>query len=73
MSKTLHALLLLALTADSLLVFLIPVVVYSVTSSLALSGLTYAMAWLPRIIITPLVGTSIDRWGSKHKHERYIL
>lgn len=63
MSRTLSALLLLVLSADALLVFLIPVMVYSVTASLAWSGLAYATAWLPRILVTPLVGASIDRWG----------
>lgn len=63
MSKTLSTLLLLVLTADGLLVFLVPVMVYGLTGSLALSGLAYAMAWLPRIFVTPLVGASVDRWG----------
>jgi hypothetical protein len=63
MSRTLSILLFLVLTADALLVFLIPVMIYGLTGSLALSGLTFAMAWLPRIIITPLVGAAIDRWG----------
>ncbi|WP_263261227.1 MFS transporter [Pseudomonas sp. RIT-PI-S] len=63
MSRTLSALLLLVLTADGLLAFLVPVMVYGFTGSLAMSGLTYAMAWLPRVLVTPLVGASIDRWG----------
>lgn len=63
MTRTLSALLLLVLSADALLVFLIPVMVYSLTASLAWSGLAYAAAWLPRIVVTPLVGASIDRWG----------
>lgn len=63
MNRTLSTLLLLVLTADALLVFLVPVMVYAYTSSLAWSGLAYAMAWLPRIVVTPLVGASIDRWG----------
>lgn len=63
MSRTLSILLFLVLTADALLVFLIPVMIYGLTGSLALSGLTFAMAWLPRIIISPLVGAAIDRWG----------
>ncbi|MBF8780704.1 MFS transporter [Pseudomonas fulva] len=63
MSRTLSLLLLLVLCADALLMFLVPVMVYAYTTSLAWSGMAYAMAWLPRIMVTPLVGVSIDRWG----------
>ncbi len=63
MTRSLSLLLLLVLSADALLVFLLPVMVYAHTASLAWSGLAYAMTWLPRIGVTPLVGRSIDRWG----------
>lgn len=63
MNRTLSGLLLLVLSADALLLFLLPVMVYAYTSSLSWSGLAYAMAWLPRILVTPLVGASIDQWG----------
>ncbi|WP_426151374.1 hypothetical protein [Pseudomonas sp. DC3000-4b1] len=63
MTRALAALLLLVLTADALLLFLVPVMIYGVTQSLAWSGLAYAMAWLPRILLTPLVGAFIDHWG----------
>lgn len=63
MTRSLSLLLLLVLSADALLVFLLPVMVYAQTASLAWSGLAYAMTWLPRIGVTPLVGRSIDRWG----------
>ncbi|MBJ9977034.1 MFS transporter [Pseudomonas sp. S75] len=63
MNRSLSLLLLLVLSADALLVFLLPVMVYAHTESLAWSGLAYAMTWLPRIVVTPLVGNAIDRWG----------
>ncbi|MFP1799493.1 MFS transporter [Lonsdalea quercina] len=53
----------LAFIADGLMVFLIPILVYAETQSLTYSGLAYALWWLPRIILTPLLGTGIDRWG----------
>ncbi|RAT13140.1 MULTISPECIES: MFS transporter [Lonsdalea] len=53
----------LVFIADGLTVFLISVLVYSETQSLTYSGLAYALWWLPRIILTPLLGAGIDRWG----------
>ena len=63
MNRTLSMLLLLVLSADALLMFLVPVMVYGYTASLAWSGLAYALAWLPRLLLVPLVGASIDHWG----------
>ncbi len=51
------------LTADGLMVFLTPVLVYQLTGSIAYSGLSYALWWLPRILIIPLIGKYIDRLG----------
>jgi len=51
------------LTADGLMVFLTPVLVYQLTGSIEYSGLSYALWWLPRILIIPLVGKYIDRLG----------
>ncbi|MGM3183633.1 MFS transporter [Dickeya oryzae] len=53
----------LVLTADGLMVFLTPVIVYQLTGSIGYSGLSYALWWLPRVIIIPLVGTFIDKLG----------
>lgn len=55
----------LVLTADGLMVFLTPVVVYMLTGSVEYSGLSYAIWWLPRIILIPLVGKFIDSIGIK--------
>lgn len=53
----------IVLTADGLMVFLAPVIVYSLTRSIEYSGLTYALWWLPRIFLIPLIGKYIDNLG----------
>lgn len=63
MTNRLFSLLFLVLTADGLMVFLTPVVVYLLTGSLAYSGLSYAIWWLPRLILIPLIGKYIDNTG----------
>lgn len=51
------------LTADGLMVFLTPVIVYQLTTSIEYSGLTYALWWLPRLFLIPLIGKYIDTLG----------
>ncbi|SUC24690.1 MFS-family transporter [Proteus vulgaris] len=51
------------LTADGLMVFLTPVIVYQLTTSIEYAGLTYALWWLPRIFLIPLIGKYIDSLG----------
>lgn len=51
------------LTADGLMVFLTPVIVYLLTTSIEYAGLTYALWWLPRIFLIPLIGKYIDSLG----------
>lgn len=63
MSILLFYLLFLVLTADGLMVFLTPVVVYMLTGSIEYSGLSYAIWWLPRLILIPLIGNLIDNIG----------
>lgn len=53
----------LVLTADSIMVFLTPVVVYTLTGSIEYAGMSYAIWWLPRLILIPLVGKLIDSIG----------
>lgn len=53
----------LVLTADGLMTFLTPVVVYQITGSVEYSGLSYAIWWLPRLTLIPLLGRLIDRLG----------
>lgn len=65
MSVAFFYLLFLVLTADGLMVFLIPVVVYMLTGSVEYSGLSYAIWWLPRIILIPLIGRCVDSIGVK--------
>lgn len=56
-------LLFVVLTADGLMIFLIPVIVYQLTTSIEYAGLTYALWWLPRLFLIPLIGNSIDNLG----------
>lgn len=63
MNRVLLSFLSLVFIADGLMVFLIPVLVYTETQSLTYSGLAYALWWLPRIILIPTLGSFIDRWG----------
>ena len=51
------------LTTDGLMVFLTPVIVYQLTTSIEYAGLTYALWWLPRIFLIPLIGKYIDSLG----------
>lgn len=51
------------LTADGLMVFLTPVIVYLLTTSIEYAGLTSALWWLPRIFLIPLIGKYIDSLG----------
>ncbi|ACT08424.1 major facilitator superfamily MFS_1 [Dickeya chrysanthemi Ech1591] len=63
MSPVLLFFLTLVFIADGLMVFLIPVLVYAETQSLTYSGLSYMLWWLPRIVLTPVLGVLIDRLG----------
>lgn len=45
------------------MVFLTPVVVYTLTGSIEYAGMSYAIWWLPRLILIPLVGKLIDSIG----------
>ncbi|MER2472821.1 MFS transporter [Photorhabdus laumondii] len=63
MSTLFFYFLFLVLTADGLMVFLTPVVVYMLTGSIEYSGLSYAIWWLPRLLLIPLIGRFIDNIG----------
>jgi MFS family permease len=49
--------------ADQLLVFAIPLIVYSSTHSVALSGFAMFAEWLPRVLSLPIAGSMSDRFG----------
>lgn len=55
----------LGFVADLGSTFLIPLSVYTLTSSAQLSGLAFMVQWMPRIILSPLIGTIVDRFPSK--------
>ncbi|UZE31387.1 MFS transporter [Pseudomonas asplenii] len=63
MSILLFSFLFLALTADALMTFMVPVVVYLLTGSIEYSGLSYAVWWLPRLLLIPMIGQCIDNVG----------
>ncbi|WP_017906491.1 MFS transporter [Pseudomonas asplenii] len=65
MSARLFCFLLLVLTADGVMTFMTPVVVYMLTGSIEYSGLSYAVWWLPRLVLIPLIGRCIDTIGIK--------
>lgn len=52
--------------ADQLLFFLIPLVVYKTTGSAALSGLSFALEWIPRVMAFLIAGLWGDRIGGSH-------
>lgn len=45
------------------MVFLTPVIVYQLTTSIEYAGLTYALWWLPRVFLIPIIGKYIDGLG----------
>lgn len=49
--------------ADQFLLFVVPLVVYQTTQSVALSGLAYAAETLPRVLLYPVCGVLSDRYS----------
>lgn len=49
--------------ADQFLLFVVPLVVYQATQSVALSGLAYAAETLPRVLFYPVCGVLSDRYS----------
>lgn len=49
--------------ADQFLLFVVPLVVYQITQSVALSGLAYAAETLPRVLFFPMCGVLSDRYS----------
>lgn len=56
---------LLSLSADFMIQFSIPIVVYKKTGSIVYSGLSFFLEWLPRILLVPLLGGLVDRYQNK--------
>jgi hypothetical protein len=52
----------LGLLADQMSTYLIPVVIYATTGSVQLSGLAFAVQWLPRVMALPVLGVLVDRF-----------
>ncbi|MFZ9036415.1 MAG: hypothetical protein ACO2ZM_09940 [Francisellaceae bacterium] len=55
--------LLSSLTADALLSFIVPVLVYAYTLDIGMSGLAYGIEWLVRLMVVPVIGRKIDTMG----------
>jgi MFS family permease len=49
--------------ADQFLLFVVPLLVYQTTGSVALSGLAYAAETLPRVLFYPVCGVLSDRYS----------
>lgn len=54
----------LAFVADQGSTFLIPLAVFSLTGSVALSGLAFTVQWAPRIFLSPVLGAVVDRFAT---------
>ncbi len=54
-----------SLTGDTVISLLTPIIVYHRTQSLSMSGLAYAIEWLIRIFMVPLLGKYVDDTGIK--------
>ncbi len=54
---------LISTIADQLLFFLIPLIVYKITESASMSGLSFAFEWLPRVVAFLLSGLWGDNIG----------
>ena len=61
---------LISTIADQLLFFLIPLVVYKITGSASMSGLSFALEWLPRVVAFLLSGLWGDRIGGGRLYVR---
>ncbi len=51
---------------DQILLFAVPLLVYKITGSIALSGLAFFIEWVPRLISLPLAGAFSDKLGGIH-------
>lgn len=52
-----------SLLADKILLFVAPLIIYTSTGSAALSGLAFAIEWIPRILSLPIGGSMSDHYG----------
>lgn len=68
MQKNLHTLLGVRAASslgDQVLVFAIPILVFKLTGSAAMSGVAFAIEWIPRLIAMPLCGTLAQKIGAR--------
>ena len=61
---------LISTIADQLLFFLIPLIIYTITGSASLSGLSFALEWLPRVVAFLLAGLWADKLGGGRLYVR---
>lgn len=50
---------------DQMLLFVMPLLVYKATNSIALSGLAFFIEWMPRVLSLPFAGIFSDKFGGK--------
>ena len=57
--------LLCALLAEQTVLFAVPLLVYQLSGSVRLSGVVFALEWLPALLAYPFAGLLADRFGGR--------
>ncbi|WP_432723864.1 MFS transporter [Jeongeupia wiesaeckerbachi] len=55
-----------AALGDQLLLFAVPLIIYTETKSISLTGLAFFIEWTPRVLSLPIAGTLSDRIGGQY-------
>lgn len=55
----------LAALGDQILLFAVPLIIFTQTKSVALTGLAFFIEWVPRVLSLPIAGSLSDRLGGK--------
>ncbi|MBM3115191.1 MFS transporter [Jeongeupia naejangsanensis] len=54
-----------AALGDQILLFAVPLIIYTETKSISLTGLAFFIEWTPRVLSLPIAGTLSDRIGGR--------
>lgn len=55
----------LAALGDNILLFAVPLIIFTQTKSVALTGVAFFIEWAPRVLSLPIAGSLSDRLGGK--------
>lgn len=55
----------LSALSEQMIIFAVPLIAYRLTHSLAVSGFTYFLEWIPRLISLPFSGIICDKFGGR--------